>query len=341
MIETCGTINFFGGAMALLGAVFFGFVPMFVFAMFVNWLDRYEKEPKLLLGAAFVWGVVIAGGGAYIINTLFGLSIFVLTGSEIAAEFGTTSIVAPIVEEALKGLAVLVVFLLFRKEFDSVLDGVVYGAITAMGFAAIENVLYIYRGFEDGGWEGFIALVVVRVILVGWMHPFFTAFTGIGFALARLSRNALVKIAAIPAGYAVAVTAHAFHNTFGGLIGGAEGLLIGTFADYIGYAFMFGFVVWMIAHERNVLKRQLVEEVNRGAITSKQYNTAISFFQFNAHLSAISSGSFGATKRFYQVLGELAHKKEQLAKMGDEAGNTRIIEGYRAELMKLAPVAKT
>jgi len=62
--------------MALAGAFFFGFVPMFLFAAFVNWLDRYEKEPKLLLGAAFVWGVVIAGGGAFILNTAFGIGRF-------------------------------------------------------------------------------------------------------------------------------------------------------------------------------------------------------------------------------------------------------------------------
>ncbi len=49
--------------MAFLGALFFGFVPMFLYAAFVNWLDRYEKEPKLLLGAAFVWGMVIATAG--------------------------------------------------------------------------------------------------------------------------------------------------------------------------------------------------------------------------------------------------------------------------------------
>ena len=176
--------------MALLGALFFGFVPMFLFAAFVNWLDRYEKEPKLLLGAAFVWGVIIAGGGAYILNTAFGIGIYVITGSEGAAEFGTTSIVAPLIEESLKGLAILAVFLMFRKEFDSVLDGVVYGAVTAMGFAAIENVLYIYRnGYQEGGWEGFWVLVVIRVILVGWMHPFFTAFTGIGLAIARMTTD--------------------------------------------------------------------------------------------------------------------------------------------------------
>ena len=39
--------------MALIVSLFFGFVPMFLFAAFVYWLDRYEKEPKLLLGAAF------------------------------------------------------------------------------------------------------------------------------------------------------------------------------------------------------------------------------------------------------------------------------------------------
>jgi protease PrsW len=328
--------------MALLGAFFFGFVPMFLFAAFVNWLDRYEKEPKVLLGAAFFWGVVIAGGGAFILNTAFGIGVYTITGSADAADFGTTSIAAPIIEEALKGLAVLVVFFLFRKEFDSILDGIVYAAITAMGFAAIENVLYIYRnGYQDGGWTGFWTLVVIRVILVGWMHPFFTAFTGIGLAIARMSRNTLVKIIAVPAGYLVAVTTHAFHNTFSGLIGGFQGFIAGTLIDYIGYGLMIIFIIWVIVHERNILKRHLREEVEKGYMSQGQYSSAISFFQIGAYLSAITSGSFFKTARFYQVCGELAHKKEQLVKVGDEKGNTRLIEQLRSELVALAPVART
>ncbi|HAV78911.1 MAG TPA: PrsW family intramembrane metalloprotease [Anaerolineae bacterium] len=327
--------------MALLGAFFFGFVPMFLFAAFVNWLDRYEKEPKLLLGAAFGWGVVIAGGGAYILNTAVGIGVYEITGSISAADFSTTSIAAPIIEEALKGLAVLVVFLMFRKEFDSILDGIVYGAITAMGFAAIENVLYIYRnGFQEGGWEGFWTLVFIRVVLVGWMHPFFTAFTGIGLAVARMSRNTLVKLIAVPAGFSVAVLTHAFHNTFSTLVGGGGGFILGLIADYFGYAFMLVFIIWMIVHERNILKKQLVEEVNSGAITRAQYNTAISFFQTGVHLSALTSGKFRSTSRFYQVLGELAHKKEQLTKLGDEGGNTQIIQQLRTEMSQLASQAK-
>ena len=328
--------------MPLLAAFFFGFVPMFLLAAFVNWLDRYEKEPKLLLGAAFLWGVVVAGGGAFILNTVFGIGIYVLTGSEGAAEFGTTSIIAPIIEEGLKGLAVLAVLYMFRSEFDSILDGIVYASITAMGFAAIENVLYIYRnGFLENGWEGFWTLVVIRVVLVSWMHPFFTAFTGIGLAIARMSRNMLVKIIAVPAGYTVAVLTHAFHNTFSSLIGGTGGFFLGLLADYLGYGIMLAFIIWMIFHERNLLKKNLREEVMNGSISQRQYDTAISFFQTNAHLSALTSGSFGSTRRFYQVLGELAHKKEQLIKVGDERGNTRIIEQLRGELVQLAPMAKT
>ena len=328
--------------MPLLVSIFFGFVPMFLFAGFINWLDRYEKEPKVLLGAAFIWGVVIAGGGAYIINTVLGMGVYIVTGSEGATDFATASIIAPIVEESLKGLAVLVVFFLFRREFDSILDGIIYAAITAMGFAAIENVLYIYNyGYQESGWSGLWQLVFIRVILVGWQHPFYTAFTGIGLAVARMNRSFLVKIIAVLGGFATAVLAHSFHNTFGSMIGGIEGLALGTLVDWAGWFFMLLFIIWMIVHERNILKRHLVEEVNSGLISPAQYRTALSFAQSGARLNALTSGSYFATTRFYQVCGELAHKKEQYAKLGEERGNSGIIEKLRGELTRLASQAKT
>ena len=328
--------------MPLFVSIFFGFVPMFLFAGFINWLDRYEKEPKALLGAAFLWGVLIAGGGAYIINTVLGLGVYIVTGSEGATDFATASIIAPIVEESLKGLAVLVVFFLFRKEFDSILDGIIYAGITALGFAAIENVLYIYNyGYQEDGWAGLWQLVFIRVILVGWQHPFYTAFTGIGLAIARMNRNSLVKIIAVIGGFATAVATHAFHNTFGSLIGGLEGLAIGTFVDWVGWFFMLIFIIWMITHERNILKLRLAEEVQSGLISPAQYRTAMSFAQSGARMNALSAGSYRATARFYQVCGELAHKKEQQIKLGNEQGNIAIIEKLRNELTRLAPLAKT
>ncbi len=119
--------------MAFSLSLFFAFVPAFLMAAFVYWLDRYEKEPLILLGAAFLWGAVVAAGGAYLVNTLFGISVYVLTGSEQMADQATASLVAPFVEEGLKGLAVLLVFLFFRREFDSILDGIIYAGVAALG----------------------------------------------------------------------------------------------------------------------------------------------------------------------------------------------------------------
>lgn len=319
--------------MPFLVSSFFGFVPMFIFAAFVYWLDRYEKEPKVLFGAAFMWGVVIAAGGAFVINTISGIGIYIFTGSEGAAEIGTASIVAPIVEEFLKGLAVAIVFFMFYKEFDSILDGIIYGGIAGLGFAATENTLYIYReGYLSGGWEGLFLLVFIRVILVGWMHAFFTAFTGIGFAIARTNRNTAIKFIAPLIGFGAAIITHSFHNTFGGLIGGTGGFIAGLFTDWFGWTLMLFFIIWMIAHERTIVRNNLYSEVTSGLISPAQYQKALSPW------TVTTAGLSGRnTSRFYQVCGELAHKKEQVRKQGDEGGNLAIIEKLRTELASLAP----
>ncbi|MGE5252246.1 MAG: PrsW family intramembrane metalloprotease [Bacteroidota bacterium] len=323
--------------MPFLVSLFFGFMPMFFFAAFVYWLDRYEKEPKVLLGAAFFWGVLIAAGGAFLINTAFGIGIFLATGSEGITDVATTSVVAPVVEEFLKGLAVAIVFFLFRREFDSVLDGIIYAGMVALGFAAAENTFYIFsKGYQEGGWGALWLLVFIRVFLVGWQHPFYTSFTGIGFATSRLSRNPLVKFAAPIIGYLVAVGLHAFHNTFGsllgGLIGDLGGLAVGTLLDWVMWTLMLGFIVYMVVREQNLVRRQLREEVASGLISPSQYAKALSPWTMT---TAGLSGRLNS--RFYQVCGELAHKKDQLARLGDESGNTAIIASLRKELAALAP----
>jgi hypothetical protein len=187
-------------------------------------------------------------------------------------------------------------------------------------------------GYAEGGWSQFWFLVFVRVILVGWQHPFYTAFTGIGLAASRLNKNGLVKLVAPFAGWTVAVLAHSFHNTFASLVGGFGGLAIGAFFDWTGWFFMFLFAVWMIRREGKLLVKHLAEEVRAGLLTAGQFQKAISPF---GSLFAALRGR--ATARFYQVCGELAHKKEQYALHGDEGGNLAIIEGLQKELAALSP----
>ena len=49
---------------------------------------------------------------------------------------------APLMEETLKGSAVLLLFLFKKDQFDDVLDGIIYAGVTALGFAMVENVEY-------------------------------------------------------------------------------------------------------------------------------------------------------------------------------------------------------
>jgi RsiW-degrading membrane proteinase PrsW (M82 family) len=324
--------------MPVLASLFFGFIPMLLFAVTINWLDRYEKEPKILLAVVFVWGAVVAAGVAFVVNTIFGVGIYAFTGQEAVADIATGSLVAPVVEEILKGMAVVLVFLLFRSEFDSVLDGIVYAATTALGFAATENTLYIYRGFQESGWSGLTYLVFVRVILVGWQHPFYTAFTGIGLAVARLETRPWLKLLAPFLGLAFSIAAHSFHNTFASIFPGLGGLAIGTLLDWSGWSLMLIFIVAMIYREKQLIVQYLMEEIELGIISAGQYATAKSAFsQGLSRFGAIFQGSFGRTRRFYQLCGELVHKKHQMLKFGDEEGNQRAIQRIRHELKQLSP----
>ena len=326
--------------LALSGLI--GFGTALVFAYVLYWLDRYEKEPILLLGGVFLWGVVVAAGGAFIINTTLGVGVYIFTGSEAATEFTTGTFIAPLVEEILKGLAILGVFLIFRREFDSVLDGIIYAGVTALGFAATENTYYIYAyGYQESGWGGVFLVSFIRVVLVGWQHPFYTAFTGIGLAVARLNRNWAVKIIAPILGLALAMLTHAFHNTMADILQGVEsleGLAIGAVFDWSGWLFMLVVIIWAIWRERKSLRQHLWAEVSAGILPQGHYLTAISAWrQSIARLAAVFTGKFFKTARFYQLCGELAHKREQALKLGDEGGNTAIIQKLRGELASLAP----
>jgi len=327
--------------MGFILSLILGIVPMLFYAWFIYWLDRYEKEPKVLLGAVFLWGAIFAAGAAYIVNTLLGVGVYLLSGSETTTDLTTGLFIAPIIEEGLKGIAVLLVFLVFRKEFDSILDGIVYAAITALGFAATENVIYIYeQGFQQNGFLGLMWLAVVRDIIVGWQHPFYTSFIGIGLAIARLNRNEVVKILAPIAGWLLAVTTHSLHNTLANILPGLGGFIFGSIADWTGWFFMFCFVLWAIYREQQYMTQLLKEEVKQGIISQAHYRTACSSFnQSLARIKALTSGHYHITNRFYQACAELAHKKNQRNTLGEEGGNSKTIEALRKELFHLGSQA--
>jgi len=328
--------------MPLLTSIFLAFIPAVFYSWLTYWMDRYEKEPLHILGGVFIWGAVIAAGGSFVLNTIFGIAVFSFTADPVITDIATGSVSAPLVEEALKGFAVLIVFLIFRKEFDSVLDGIVYAAITALGFAATENVLYMMQyGFAEDGWTGLWGIFFLRVILGAWNHATYTAFTGIGLAIARNNRKTIVRIAAPLAGFGLSILAHVLHNTLAVFAMGLGGLVLLLLVDWAGWLFIFGIMLWAISRERLWIQFHLKSEVEDGLISLQQYQTASSAFSRGmASLNGLGSGKYRSTRKFYQLCAQLAYKKQQIARTGiSRANSLEMLDKLRSEISQLAIMA--
>lgn len=196
--------------LALLTAVPYG--------LLILWLDRNEKEPPYLIGMAILWGAVVATMVSMLVNDSFAVVTAEVVGDTMVAQALTASFSAPFIEELSKGMAVLFIFLLFREEFDGVLDGILYGALVGLGFATVENVIYYFdAGYSAGGAE-MVKLAWARGILGGiGTHCAYTGIIGCGLGLVRVLRTGFARWLLVPLFWGLAMFAHFAWNTFCGL----------------------------------------------------------------------------------------------------------------------------
>ena len=326
-------MNIFVG---IILSILFGVIPMAILAGLLTLFDRYEREPFWLMLGVFLWGFFISAGVAIIFNTVFGISLFAVSGDEQLASVGTAVLSAPLVEETVKGLAVLIVFIYFRNEFDSILDGVLYGGLVGFGFAAAENINYIFTGFVNAGAEGLVLLVLIRVVLIPFLHATLTAFTGIGLAVGRLN-NGILRIAGPILGYLAAIFLHFTHNLLAST-GSQLICLLGSVLDWLGFVGMFIFILMLVWREGKVMRAQLAEEVKLGTLSDAQYRTSCSLTgQVAARWGALAGGRWRKTARLYDLCGELAFKKYHLARLGSarEREAQTLIAKLRTDLVAL------
>ncbi|MEU6786307.1 PrsW family intramembrane metalloprotease [Nonomuraea angiospora] len=203
MLLSGGPVGF--GLSALLGVA-----PLPVLLAAVLSLDRLEPEPKLNLAFAFAWGagvaIVLGIGLSFVGEALFTRAGF---GAAVVDDVGTV-LLAPVIEEALKGSALLLL-LRRRREIDGLTDGIVYASMAGLGFAAVENVGYYLLAYNEDGAGGALQLFVIRGLIDPLGHPIYTSMIGLGVAYA-LTRRTAARFAAIPLGYLGAVFLHGLWN---------------------------------------------------------------------------------------------------------------------------------
>jgi RsiW-degrading membrane proteinase PrsW (M82 family) len=211
------------GPVAFGLAVVLALLPVPLYLAAVLFVDRFEPEPLPMIAIAFAWGATIAALAAIVLNTLGEVVVSDQLGTR-AAELYGYSISAPIVEEVAKASVLFGFFLWRRREFNGVVDGIVYAALVGLGFAMTENVLYYGRGAVEEGVVGAVGTFVVRGLLSPFAHPLFTAMTGIGLGIAATSRSRVVRLVAPLAGLVAAMLLHSLWNTSAG-----TGLFFGVY----------------------------------------------------------------------------------------------------------------
>ena len=174
-------------------------LPCLFFIWLLNHFDRFKKEPRILIFKLFAAGLVTP-----LIALLFEWATIPLcnllpSGLAIPAQ---AFIGIAVVEEGVK-LAALVLIVRKRKEFDEILDGAVYAVAVAMGFALLENVMYVF------GSDAPMSVALIRGFTAVPLHALAAGFMGLAIARDKIESKGSIAFA-----FLIAVIIHGAYDWF-------------------------------------------------------------------------------------------------------------------------------
>jgi len=292
--------------------LFLSFVPMVLYAVIFWWFDRYEKEPLALLISAFLWGAVPSIILALIMQLLLDVPIMAVSPNQLAYDLLGASVSAPLTEEGMKALALIILLLFLRREIDSPMDGLIYGGLVGFGFAAVENFFYLFGAYAEEGVGGMLILAFLRAGLFGLNHAMYTAFTGLGVALSLEAKNKLLKPVLVFGGFTLAVLAHAVHNTLATFTSyaGLFSLVLAIIADWGGVLVLLAVAIWSFILERKRIVAYGEALVKAETIPLAEINVLKSTFRRRlARLKMLMQGNV----RLWWKTGRYHHKVTEAA----------------------------
>ncbi|MFC3690059.1 PrsW family intramembrane metalloprotease [Aquipuribacter hungaricus] len=296
------------GPEAFATALLVAALPVLPLVRVYAWLDRYEPEPRGMLLFAFGWGAAVATAFALLLSLPPTLAVQALGGD---ADVLGAVLVAPLVEEGIKGLGLVAVVLVGRRGLDGLVDGFVYAGLVGVGFAFTENILYLGEALLSGGSGGLVATFVVRGVVSPFAHPLFTAATGVGLVLASRRRGAARLLVAL-AGFAVAVLLHGLWN--GMAVGGTAGfagtyltMWVPLFCAFVALA------LWARARQARTVRSGIALYARYGWFSPAEEQMLVSLpARRHAQRVARRSGSGPAMRRFQTAAIDLAHLRERV-----------------------------
>jgi RsiW-degrading membrane proteinase PrsW (M82 family) len=194
--------------------------PVAAVIIYIYVKDKYEKESKRMLAFAFILGAIISIIITTVLYMFFDLFLPLKDDYSIWQQFVKAFFVVALIEEFSKYIMVRG-FLQPRTVFNEPFDGIVYAVMVSMGFAAVENMMYVIQG----GME----VAMLRAFTAIPAHATFGIIMGYYMGKAKFSKNP-IKWNLI--GLSLAVLFHGTYDFFL-FIGFIPGISIGAFISLI------------------------------------------------------------------------------------------------------------
>lgn len=158
--------------------------PVIICLSYIYIRDKYEKEPFNLLIVGVIFGIIIA---APIVHAGNFLMVFMPIGGMLLEAFYLSFVVSSFVEEFFKYIVLF--FLVWKnKNLNERFDGIVYAVFISLGFAFIENLLFVFS--DDLGGK---TTAINRAIFSIPAHALFGVAMGYHFAMAKFEPDKKLK----------------------------------------------------------------------------------------------------------------------------------------------------
>ncbi len=251
-----------GAALDLVILVLVSLIPALIYLGWIRQTERYGQQGWGPLLSAFAYGAIFATITAAVLEGIIvavgtavstsypGPEFLFLNGNSTAGTFFLVLVVAPFIEEALKGSGVYS----SRARIQILADGPVFGASVGLGFGFFETFLYGLGAFLVGGLAAGIVLILVRSVSSVLLHGSSTGMFGYGYARSRLG----VGGPGTGSYYLLAVAMHATYNLLASLsvllvLVGVSGFAAAA-GSYVALLAAIAFAVGAIEHVRSVIQ---------------------------------------------------------------------------------------
>ena len=282
-------------------------VPLAIVVSVLLFIDRFEPEPLGMKLAALAWGGGVSIFFGIMGNEFVQYSVTEQTGDEVQGMIFSVVVGAPVVEELLKGLGVLVIVWARRTHISSAVDGLVYAGFAACGFLVVEDFTYFVRAVLTDGDLG--QMFFQRVVMGVFGHVMYTSCMGwaTGWAVTR-ARSAAAGCGAVALGWFTGMLLHATWNGTAVLSGGDDELF-DTFYIFIHvplFLLWFLFIALALKRERRDAAAGLMPYVAQGWIVPSEIQMVCDPRSRRAALAWASNGGPLAKKAMKQFMYALA-----------------------------------